>query len=83
MQIEAVVTFVIIFSIHMNVLHNIKVKILVLIKRRIRPPPTVILTIDHDESMQSTLFETHMSFGYPFLEPHQTTHHSNIGIRLR
>ena len=56
--------------------------------RRASPPPSsIMMTIEHrmatkpEHAIHSLLI--HISFLYPFLEPHHTTNHSNIGILIR
>ena len=51
------------------------------------PIPSIMLSIE--PRMVSKLehvvqpFFKHMSVGYPLLDPHPTTHHLKIGVRLR
>ena len=66
----------------------IKVKILVLLNGHIGPPPKLCWSMIECKMVISVwacgpIFSNHMSFWYLFLEPHLTTYHSNIGVRLR
>ena len=61
----------------MNIFFIIKVKILVLIKLTIKP--WIIFTF---WACDLVSFKQ-VSFGYPFLEPHPITYHSNTCVQLR
>jgi hypothetical protein len=70
----------------MKILFIIKVNILVVI-RWLYAPPSIMLTIEL--RMIITFFVCRLlslnlvSFGYPFLEPHLTTHHLSIHVQVR
>ena len=74
----------------MNILSIIQVKILVLIQysnSRSPPPPSKLYSLSSlewfnifEHVVQSLL--KHMSFWCPFVDPHLTTYHSNIGVYI-
>ena len=72
----------------MNILFTIKVKILVPMKwssyRSLHLCWLLSLECStYFEFVAKPLLIKHMSFWYPFLEPHLTMYHSNIGVWLR
>ena len=70
----------------MNILYIINVMILVLINCSYRSSQLYrflsLELLSYFEQIALISFKV-MSFWYPFLEPHLTTYHSNIGVQVR
>ena len=74
----------------MNILFIFKMKILMFIIWSYKPlPPPPLLMLAFESRMVSiyrtgsSIFLEHTSFWCPFLKSQLTTHHLNIGVRLR
>ena len=85
-KIEVVATFLIIFGAHTNILFIIKVKILVFITWSCNRSLQLSGLLSQErlscfEHVVQTLL--YASFWYPYLAPHPTTYHSNIGVSIR
>lgn len=68
----------------MNILFIVKAKILEVIEWVLLIMSIIVVSIRVNKlwAHRPKLFQ-HMSFWWPFLNPHLTIHHSYIGVRLR
>ena len=69
----------------MSISFSIKLKILVLIRSSCRSPESCWIRNPRKLSIfwvRSPISSKHMSFWFPFFDPHLTTHHSNIGVQI-
>ena len=83
----SIVNFVINFGACMNILSIVKVKSIWVIKWLYKPPPQLcwLLRLEWPIKVEHVvqILINMCLFGVPFLDPHLTNHHSNIGVRLR
>ena len=79
----AIAIFFLIFGAHMYILFIIKVKFLNSLNGHIDPPNYIDYELEWLASFEHVV-QSHlnMSFWCLFLDPHLTTHHSNIGITI-
>ena len=87
-QITSVVICFISSRAHMSMLFIIKVKLCVLVKLLYSPPPLFFMLTVEFRTVSvfwacSSISYEHVHFWCPFIDPHLTTYHSNIGVGNR